>query len=435
MKIGIIGGGASGMAAAIAAADCGADVTILEQNDRVGKKILATGNGKCNLSNLDMSEQYYHSDNPERILPILEQVTPEDTLAFFHGLGLMTKEKNGSCYPLCEQAAAVLDVLRFALERRGVSVETGCRVNGAEKKNGRFLVHIGRRESHRQEVFDRIILACGSRAGLKNDTEENGTALAGLFSLKRIPFTPALVQLRCRESCFRALAGVRCQAEVTLRAGGHAYREYGELQLTEYGISGIPVFQLSRHAAKELKRRKTLPVMIDFLPQISRAEWETALQDRIGKMAGAAAEQFFTGTVHKKIAGVVLKESGISPAAPVTGMADRRLFDAGMRLKCFPVTVTGTNPFAQAQVCAGGVALTEITDRMEAKRVSGLYVTGELLDADGRCGGYNLQWAWATCIIAGRAAAEGAGRRLRGNITGGKYDTNTAATDTDRAYP
>ncbi len=407
MKIGIIGGGASGMAAAIAAADRGADVTILERNERIGKKILATGNGKCNLSNLDMSYEYYHSDNPERIPSILAQFTPEDTLAFFHDLGLMTREKNGYCYPFCEQASAVLDVLRFALERRGVGVETGCRVRKTEKKNGQFLVHMESECGCRQAVFDKMILSCGSRAGLKKDSEENGMELAGLFSLRRIPFTPALVQLRCRESCFRALAGVRCQAEVTLQADDHIYREYGELQLTEYGISGIPVFQLSRHAAKALRREKTLQAAIDFLPQISKAAWEQSLQNRLRKMAGISAEQFFTGTVHKKITGVLLQESGIAPSAPAAGITGRRLLDAGMQLKCFPVTVTGTNPFAQAQVCAGGVALTGITDKLEAKREPGLYITGELLDVDGRCGGYNLQWAWATGIIAGRAAAEG----------------------------
>lgn len=408
MKIGVIGGGASGIMAAIAASEAGGEVTILEKNDRIGKKLLATGNGRCNFSNLELSPACYHSDTPERIGPVLEQFTVLDTLAFFHRIGLMTKEKNGGLYPACEQAGAVLDVLRFWLEHRKAEIKTDCQVTDIAYDKGMFRVCAKVPEGESACRFDRIILACGSKAGLKKESSENGQKLAGLFSLKQTAFVPALVQMRCRESYFKALAGVRCQAEVTLLAEGVKYRERGELQLTDYGISGIPVFQLSRHGAKALQKENidALPVFLDFLPDTDGQQWKKMLLERQKTLAFETMERFFTGTVHKKIAGVILKLSGIPSSARAGELDADRLLTAGKLFKELRVTVTGVNPFWQAQVCAGGVRLTELTPSLEAKRQKGLYVTGELLDADGRCGGYNLQWAWTTGMIAGRAAAK-----------------------------
>ena len=405
MRIGIIGGGAAGMAAAGTAAECGAQAVILEKNDRIGKKLLATGNGKCNLSNLQFSCGCYHSSDPQRLPPILAQFTVQDTLAFFRRLGLMTKEKNGYVYPQCEQASAVLDVLRFALEYRNVELETDCRVVGIEKTGKCFLVHIERNDGHYVREFDRIILACGSKAGLKKETDENGMELAAALSLRRIPYTPALVQLRCGEPFFKALAGVRCHAQVMLATEEGELAETGELQLTDYGISGIPVFQLSGYAVRALRRQKTLPAFLDFMPDTDEETWDRALLARRKMLEFENMEQFFTGTIHKKIVGVILKLSGIRPQDKVGEVPAKRLLEAGQKMKRLPVTVTGANGFAQAQVCAGGIRLTEMTDCLETRRHRGLYAAGEMLDVDGRCGGYNLQWAWTSGVVAGRAAA------------------------------
>lgn len=407
MKIGIIGGGASGMAAAIAASGPGMEVTILEKNERVGKKLLATGNGKCNLSNLQLSYACYRSDTPEYLPPILQQFTVEDTLCFFHRLGLMTRDKGGYLYPECEQASAVLDVLRFALVRLRVKVKTGVFVTKiVPRSGGQFTVYAAEEAKQCVHTFDRVILASGSRAGLKRGEEENGMQLAALLGLKKVPFTQALAGLRCREKFFQALAGVRCQAQVSLRIKGQLYQEQGELQLTQYGISGIPVFQLSRYAAKELAARKgQLQASIDFLPEITEEQWKAMLLARRKQLGCENAEQFFTGTVHKKIAAVILKESGILLSEQIERLPEEKLLAAGRLFKAFPVTVTGVNPFEQAQVCAGGIQLSELTDQLEAKQHKGLFITGELLDADGRCGGYNLQWAWSTGVIAGCAAS------------------------------
>lgn len=405
MKIGIIGGGASGMTAAIAAARCGAEVTIFEKNNRVGKKILVTGNGKCNLSNLNFSYDCYHSEDKQKLIAVMEQFGVNDTLDFFHRLGLMTKEKNGYLYPQCEQASAVLDLLRFSLTRLGVTIRTDCFVKKIEKKRERFLLHIQKEDRHISCEFDRIILACGSKAGLKKGEEENGQKLAAAFGLRRTAFVPALVQLRCRETFFKALAGVRTGAEVTLSIKGKEYREKGELQLTDYGISGILVFQLSRYAARALPELKEISGSINFLPEFSDTEWERFLLERKKSLGMESGELFFTGTVHKKIISVILKEAGFPVQVPVAELSDEKLLEAGRLFRHFPVTINGVNPFAQAQVCAGGVLLSEMTEKLEAKTVKGLYLAGEMLDVDGKCGGYNLQWAWSSGMTAGRAAA------------------------------
>lgn len=403
MRIGIVGGGASGMTAAIAAARQGAQVTILERNDRIGKKILATGNGKCNLSNLDFLTEYYRSEDQERVGMILQADAVSQTQIFFEQLGLMIKSKNGYLYPECEQASAVLDVLRHELVHQGVRVVCDEEVVALDKgKSGGFLVQT---KSGGRYPFDRVILSCGTSAGLKKGMKTNlPQSVAAKYGLDYVRQVPALVQLRCEEAFCKSLAGVRCQAGITLYVDKDTYRENGELQLTEYGISGIPVFQLSRFASYGLLRKKKLPVEVDFLPSLKENEWAEFLLERRRTLHYKSMEDFLIGTVHKKIAGVVLKLCGISPAEAAEYVTDSKFAKLERLMKHFPMTVTGTNPVENAQVLAGGIKLTEVAENMELLKCRGLYLTGELLDADGRCGGYNLQWAWSTGITAGMAA-------------------------------
>ena len=403
MKIGIVGGGASGMTAAIAAARQGAQVTILERNDRIGKKILATGNGKCNLSNLDFQTEYYRSEDPERVGTIIKADAVRQAQLFFEQIGLMIKSKNGYLYPECEQASAVLDVLRHELTHLNVRVVCDEEVVTAKKRTGGgFALET---KSGRKYIFDRVILSCGTSAGLKKGTKTDlPKSVASIYGLDYVKQVPALVQLRCEEDFCKALAGVRCQAGVTLRVGNDTYREDGELQLTDYGISGIPVFQLSRFASYGLLREQKLPVEIDFLPSLKEKEWEEFLRARRQTLDYKSMEDFLIGTVHKKIAGVLLKQCGIRPAETAGCVNDSQYAKLSRLMKHFPMTVTGTNPIENSQVLAGGIKLTEVSENMELIKCEGLYLTGELLDADGRCGGYNLQWAWSTGITAGIAA-------------------------------
>ena len=266
--VGVAGGGAAGLTAAITAARLGARVTILERNDRPGKKILATGNGKCNLGNQKLAvSEYYTSGDPGFVAECLERFGTKQTIRFFEELGLGVKDKNGYLYPACEQASAVLDVLRYEAAALGVRLITECRVRRieADRGSGKILVW----GDDDRYSFDSLVLACGGRAAPKTGSDGNGFFLAGQLGHSMVPVVPALVQLRCDGTFFRALSGVRAQSEIRLLIDGReAARERGELQLTDYGISGIPVFQFSRLVSRAVHDQKQCEARIDFIPYI-----------------------------------------------------------------------------------------------------------------------------------------------------------------------
>lgn len=414
-RTGIIGGGASGMMAAVAAAGRGAKVTILEQRERVGKKLLATGNGKCNLSNLDFCvSRDYKSHDRKRLPSFFERFGVEDTVRFFRERGMRTINKNGYLYPRSGQAQTVLDLFREELERLGVITECSCRILNITKKENGFIVTTDRDTYY----FDRLILACGSPAGTKPSDRLGGYDFARRLGLFVYEPLPALTALRCRDSCFRALAGVRCMAGVGIHISDKGkqreFYEYGELQLTDYGISGIPVFQLSGYAGEALARGKKVRAMIDFLPEIPREEWGRFCQDQYGFCLGRSAEQLGCGLLHKKIVHVLLAKCGIKPSEIVGTATKKRIFAFLDQMRSFPAEVISTNPMENAQVCMGGVALSEVDDNLQAFKIPGLYLCGEMLDVDGRCGGYNLQWAWTSGFIAGSAAKEAVETRKKG---------------------
>ncbi len=392
------------MAAAITAARQNADVTILEHMDRVGKKLLSTGNGKCNLTNMNIREECYRCSQKGFPMKVLSKFGVEDTLSFFDELGLMTKNKNGYLYPNSEQASTVLDLLRLELSRRKILVVNGCRVKKIRHENSphRFKVETD------SKTFqgDSLILAAGSKAAPFTGSDGSGYELAKDLGHRVILPLPALVQLRCEGSHFKALAGVRCEAQVSLYCDGKRTAEdLGEVQLTDYGISGIPVFQVSRFASRALAEGKNVKAVLDFLPSLSTEETRTFFSRRRERLGHLACSDFLAGIFHKKLAAVLLKQSGI-PAGQLTGQTGSDAWNRLLKkIKCFESTVTATNSFEQAQVCCGGVDTRQIRpENLESRLVPGLYVTGELLDVDGICGGYNLQWAWSTGCLAGKSA-------------------------------
>lgn len=423
VTIGIVGGGAAGMTAALFAARQGAEVTLLEGNDRLGKKLLSTGNGKCNLSNRLMGPEHYYTSEPERLGRFLEQFGVKDTMKFFGGLGLLIKEKNGYFYPLSEQAASVLDVLRFRVEREPrIRVKYQCQVEEIRLLPRRGSVAVKGRNPGGQEnggirlragdesfFFDRVILACGGKAAPRTGSDGSGYRLARQLGHELTPVVPALVQLRCREEWLKAVAGVRAEAELTLRLeSGKIQKERGELQLTDYGISGIPVFQLSRQAAYILREQKEPEIKIDFLPDYPRKGFgERMLKARALGGQEVTAEEYFAGTLNKKLMTQLMKMAGIRPSEPIRQTDRRKIIRVYELCRELPVWVNGVQSFENAQVCAGGVPLEEVTDRLESRKASGVYFAGELLDVDGRCGGYNLQWAWCSGYLTGTCAAGG----------------------------
>lgn len=419
-RIAVIGGGASGLMAAVTAAEKGADVTIIEKNDRVGKKLLATGNGKCNFSNRELHTDCYYGEYTETLPYYFKQFSVQDTIAFFEEAGMLCKEKNGYLYPYSEQASTVLDIFRLKLRELNIKTElqTAVKAVRKSKKNGLFFIEradskdsagsTDRLEAEgRKQGFHAVILSCGGCAAPKTGSDGSGYRLAAGFGHRVSKAVPALVQLRCREDFFKAAAGVRCEALLKLGSVSEPVQtERGELQFTDYGISGIPVFQLSRNAAYLLMRRKEVPVYIDFFPDYGKREYEDMCRGRIENRKGKDAGELLLGMANKKINLVLLKLAGIKPTEEAGKIDVRRLEELLYSYRGLRVHVTAANSFDHAQVSAGGVSMKEVSKHLESVIVPGLYLTGELLDIDGRCGGYNLQWAWTSGYIAGRKAAE-----------------------------
>ena len=374
-KIIIIGGGASGLAAALAAAkECGGRcVTVLERLDRVGKKLLATGNGRCNLTNRNAAPEHYHSADTARLADILERTPPDAVLDFFGEMGLLCDtQADGRVYPYCYQASMVLDVLRAALERAGVDVACSCEVAEVAKGPGGFSV---RTRDGRAFSAARVVLAAGGQAGPQFGTDGSAFALARMLGHSVAEPYPCLVPLRCAGFPV-GLKGVRANCALSLYLDGRcAGTERGEVQFAEYGLSGIPAMQLSCLLGPGVKKVETL----------------------------------LLGLVAKKLGHAILKSCGLQPLSRAPGSLSRREVNAlASALKNWRFAVEGTLPWTQAQVTGGGVPLAEVkTEGCASLRCPGLYLSGEVLDAAGDCGGFNLQWAWATGIAAGRAAARG----------------------------
>lgn len=399
-EIAVIGGGPAGMTAAIKAAEAGAFVTLYEGNDRVGKKILSTGNGRCNFSNEKMGAQYYYGSGRELVAHILERFGADWTAAFFEELGMRIKSRDGYLYPASDQASTVLDLLRYELTRKEIKVHTGERITKIRSQNGKWIL------LPQQASYDAVILACGGCAAPETGSDGNGFALAEKLGHRIIPPVPALCALRCREKFYKQVAGVRCDAKVTLFVEGQAVAsERGELQLTDYGLSGIPVFQLSRHAAKALREKKHVTARVSFLPDLDEEACKAFFEKRMAVQKEDEMTAFLTGIVNKKINILLLKLAGIREnerAGTVNAAAFARLIRLYGGLE---TEIVDTNGFDRAQVCAGGVDCSEVTQRLMSKKQPGLYFAGEILDVDGICGGYNLQWAFASGAAAGEAAA------------------------------
>ncbi len=405
-RILIVGGGAAGLAAALSAASVNpsAQITVLEGLDRVGKKILATGNGRCNLTNARITPAHYHSSQPEALAPLISAMPTERTLSFFSSLGLFCAEEDqGRIYPYARQASMVVDVLLLALERRGVNLVCGSRVSAIQRDSTGFQV---KTEAGRVYRGDGVILTAGGRAAPKQGTDGSGYGLARRLGHRYAPLFPCLVPLTCDAPHWAGLKGIRAPGRVTLLHDGQAVAaETGELQFTEQGLSGIPVFQLSCHLGAS---PKGYLLSVDLLPDWSEAELAQLLGQRCRQWPETPLECFLPGLIHKRLLYAVMHTVGIGPLSRPAGSLSRREREALARgMKAWPVPVTGTAGWAQAQVTGGGVLLSEVDEGFASKHCPGLYLAGEVLDAVGDCGGYNLHWAWCSGMTAGKSAAEG----------------------------
>lgn len=408
-KIAVIGGGAAGMMAAIQASGDDTTVDLYERNDRVGKKLLATGNGKCNFSNTEMNCGAYYGSAVSFYDKLFSEFSVEESVDFFSQLGMLIKDRNGYLYPASEQASTVLDILRITLERRGVHIHTECKVERIESIQGgkrlQIVTTADRGMSDKRKQYDSVILACGGKAAPTTGSDGNGFKIAKALGHHVTEVVPALVQLRCKEDFFKSVAGVRTQAGLTLFIEGRAKCSIqGELQLTDYGISGIPVFCFSREASFAVLHKKAVTVGINFLPQFEENEYKLFWKERWGKQTNQSLEQFLTGIANKKINQLIIRLSGCRQNENVNEISEEKRDKIAELYSKLTVTVYEPNGFEHAQVSAGGIPAHELTEELESKYVPNLYFAGEIIDMDGICGGYNLQWAWTSGAVAGRAA-------------------------------
>ena len=409
----VVGAGASGMMAAIAAAREGAKVCLLEAMDRAGKKLLLTGNGRCNLTNTEKElAGRYHGSGSFLAKGITRTFDAEKTLAFFESIGLLTLEKNGYVYPYSGQSCAVLDVLLQELSRLGVKLKLNEKVESVGYKDKAYRVKTATWEY----TADAVILACGSKAAPATGSDGSGYALAKMLGHTIEQVTPALVPVECRGDFFGQVSGVRTQAGVSLVFTDHAGErllgfERGELQWTKYGVSGIVVFQLSRFVREYIKKGR-LSFHLDLLPDFSKTYLAAYLCGRVKMTAGSRASDakvgsLLSGMLHEKLIPVILQSAGISKKLPAKSLSKAQAEQLVARIKDFELEVKDTKGFDVAQVCAGGVSAAELDGHtLESRKHQGLFFTGEIVDVDGPCGGYNLQWAWSSGQIAGRAAAK-----------------------------
>lgn len=385
----ITGAGASGMMAAIMAARNGAAVTVLEQNEKPGKKICATGNGKCNFSNLVMPEDAYRGTHPEFVKDAFAQFSVKDTVEFFKELGIFPLDRNGYLYPRSNQAQSVVDVLCMEASHLGVKIKTNEQVTAIETaKNGKKFQVLTKGWHYEA---DALILANGSKASSISGSDGSGYELAKKMGYRIIPVYPALTALKCKGPAFKTWAGVRTEGKVSLFINGKFHKsERGELQLTEYGISGIPVFQISTYAIRAVHEGEKAELRVDFLPELTEEETRELLHARKKACPYKNEKELLVGLFPEKLSKVLTSQKHLLSA-----------------IKEFPLEVQDGMSFSQAQVCSGGVDTSQVnTHTMESKLCRNLYFAGELLDIDGTCGGYNLQWAWSSGAAAGIHAAK-----------------------------
>lgn len=401
MKIAVIGGGASGLIAAIAAARNGAEVTIYEKLNKVGKKILATGNGRCNYTNMNMSIDRYHSKNIKLAENILNFFDLKKTLNFFEDLGINPYVGElGKVYPSSLQASSVLDVLRYEAERLKVLEVTDFEVIELRKSKGAFSI-IGRDNAYKA---DKVILATGGKASPQLGTDGKGYELAASFGHKILEPFPALVQLKLKGKHFKRITGIRFDGVVKGFTDKKIIREdEGEILFTEYGISGPPILQISRKVIEELNKNQKVYIYVDMFPHLSKSDLYDLLNSRFNKIGYKNIEDSFIGFINKKLIPVILMEAGFNDLNIKCGKLNKKeIFKIIDILKEWKFEVTGHNTWHQAQSTAGGVDISEVNiNTLESAKVKGLYLSGEILDVDGDCGGFNLQWAWSSGYTAG----------------------------------
>ncbi|MBZ9689731.1 NAD(P)/FAD-dependent oxidoreductase [Clostridium estertheticum] len=403
----IVGGGAAGLTSALIAKDFGIDVAIIEGTDRIGKKILTTGNGRCNISNENINTNRYHSENPYFFEHTLNSFNLVQTIDFFNRLGIpLVALDGGKMFPMSLQASSVIDILRFAIEEKHIPVYTNTKAKEITKNKNGFK--ISTMDSDTYEC-DKLIIATGGKSAPKTGSDGSGYTLAKQLGHSVTSLVPALVQLKLNYNRLKALSGVKFDGYAEIFINGECVqKEFGEILFTDYGISGPPILQLSRTVSYGLSKNTKVSLKIDMLPTITPENLKEFLESHWSLFGSRSILDSFIGIIHKKIIPIILKQVNIEdfhkPCSDLNLEEKNAIYAL---LKQWQFEVSGTNSFANAQVTAGGINTKEINPQtLESNIVPNLFFAGEILDVDGDCGGYNLQWAWSSGAIAGINASK-----------------------------
>ena len=398
-EIVVIGGGASGLVSAIITARKGKKVTIWEKNNICGKKILVTGNGRCNYFNEDQSIKHYRSNDKELLKEIITKKNQEKVLQFFKDIGIEPKIKNGYYYPFSNQAVSIQNALLTEIKNLDIEIRNEVEVRKIKKQNDKFIIMTDKESIE----ANKIIISTGSKSAPKTGSNGSGYKICQELGHTIIEPLPALVQLKGKEKYFKEWNGIRADVAISLYEDNKEIaKEIGEIQLTDYGISGICVMNLSGRVARGLYTGKDEYVKINFLTNLNIntvQECISFIDKRNKVMKNRTISELLEGIINYKLLNVLLKNLRDKQWNEVSAKDKEKIAESLVELK---VNIIGTNSFDKSQVCSGGIPLKEIdVNTMESKLVNGLYIIGELLDCDGDCGGYNLTWAWITGIIAG----------------------------------
>lgn len=393
MKTAVIGGGASGLVCAISIKreNPSERVVIFERNPRVGKKILATGNGRCNLTNINLTGEEYR--NYSFAGYALNEFTPENNISFFNSLGLFTKTDSvGRVYPLSGKAESVLDSLRNAASLYGVEIITDSLIERIDRKSRGFIVN--------GQFFDNVVIACGGKAAPSQGTDGKGYMLLKALGHRIIPLYPSLVQLVSTSPYPRQLKGIRCDVKMSFNNGEKATEKTGELLFTDYGLSGIVSMEMSAHISPFILSGKKAEVIIDFIPSMKSDEIKSAMVSLKENMPSLSVSEMMAGFLPSALGKCIIKESFVSAETKLRDISEKNISSIIKTVKYFSFTVSKTKDFSFAQVTGGGADVREFDmTTMESKKVQGLYAIGEVLDVDGDCGGYNLNWAWSSARL------------------------------------
>lgn len=418
--IAVIGGGASGMAAAWYARRClfnmnaeHMNVALFERNQRLGKKLLMTGNGRCNLTNIECSIERFHGNDVPFAQKALSLFSPERIIAIMGELGVeCTIEKDGKVFPATLHSASMLDALRLALDENNVMQYSETMIKSIVKTNGRFVLHSS---DGKRFTASTVVIATGGACAPATGSDGNGYRLLSDFSHELTPPLPSIVQVRTETGFVKPLAGNKIHGTASLLINGVRIRsESGEILFTDYGLSGPPVLQLSGEISRTLYNATvqgespSISIELDFLPEATPEEVTEMLRKRRAAFASRRLEEYLTGFFHRRLAYGLLKVAVKKPLSAITGdLTDEEICTLGDACKRLPVVVKGTMSLAHAQTTAGGILTCDFDPcTMQSKLCAGIFACGEILDIDGDCGGFNLHWAWASGFLAGESAAK-----------------------------